>query len=96
MVWQIYQILDDIDSTLIKATLIERLLTYWWGKTAIHDDLAAIVLGSFMTKLRKHLRGTGFVVPFLEAVQWSFSIIIILKMEFCWLQSWMKMLLLQQ
>lgn len=72
MAWLIYQILNDVDSTLTKAMLFERLLNYW-DKAAIHDDLAAIVQGSFLTKSRKHIRGTGFVVHSLEAALWSFA-----------------------
>ncbi|MBS9996654.1 ADP-ribosylglycohydrolase family protein [Vibrio alginolyticus] len=72
MAWLIYQILDDVDSTLTKATLFKRLLNYW-GKADIHDDLAAVVQGSFLTKSRKNIRGTGFVVQSLEAALWSFA-----------------------
>ncbi|MDH5918896.1 ADP-ribosylglycohydrolase family protein [Vibrio splendidus] len=72
MAWLIYQILNDVDSTLTKAMLFERLLNYW-DKAGIHDDLAAVVQGSFLTKSRKHIRGTGFVVQSLEAAFWSFA-----------------------
>lgn len=72
MAWLIYQILNDVDSVLSKATLFEKLFNYW-GKAGIHDDLAVVVQGSFLTKSRKHIRGTGFVVQSLEAALWSFA-----------------------
>ncbi|CAM3166239.1 ADP-ribosylglycohydrolase family protein [Vibrio rarus] len=72
MAWLMYRIFDDIGRVLSKSELFTQLAQYW-GKTTIHDDLHQVVQGSFLTKTREEIKGSGFVVKSLEAALWSFA-----------------------
>ncbi|PMH44650.1 hypothetical protein BCU68_12440 [Vibrio sp. 10N.286.49.B3] len=72
MAWLLYQIFDDTEQALDKKSLFSFLSNYW-GSANIHQDLINIVNGSFITKSREEIRGTGFVVHSLEAALWSFA-----------------------
>ncbi|MGV3532678.1 MAG: ADP-ribosylglycohydrolase family protein [Chthoniobacteraceae bacterium] len=43
-----------------------------WPKRALAPDIDAIAAGSFKTKQPPEIRGTGYVVPSLEAALWAF------------------------
>ncbi len=66
----IYWIFDNPAAR--KEDLFCQMSSYW-GKQEIHGDLLKIVHGSFLTKSRQHIRGTGFVVQSLEAALWAFA-----------------------
>ncbi|MEZ8882542.1 ADP-ribosylglycohydrolase family protein [Vibrio sp. 10N.222.51.C8] len=72
MAWLMYRIFDDLKGTLSKAELFAQLENYW-GSADIHNDLREIVNGSFITKTRQQIEGSGFVVKSLEAALWSFA-----------------------
>src|SRR5690606_32699531 len=43
-----------------------------WPKRALDSDIDPIAAGSFKTKQPPEIRGTGYVVPSLEAALWAF------------------------
>lgn len=70
MAWLMGSIFNEL--ALTKERLF-TLLAKTWDSPRIHQDLREVVGGSFATKTRKQIRGSGFVVHSLEAALWSFA-----------------------
>ncbi|WP_299018084.1 ADP-ribosylglycohydrolase family protein [uncultured Photobacterium sp.] len=67
MAWLLYQVFDGVNC---KSSLFEKLSCAF---SDLSEDMSRITTGSFLTKTRDQIRGTGFVVDSLEAALWCFA-----------------------
>ncbi|MDO6678436.1 ADP-ribosylglycohydrolase family protein [Shewanella sp. 4_MG-2023] len=72
MAWLLYQIYNSNHCVSDKTDLFNRLSTHW-SSCDIHPNLKKVIQGSFLTKTRAQIRGSGFVVHSLEAALWAFA-----------------------